>query len=150
MVRFSLIGGSICAVWVAALFSVVGATSAFAQAAERIIDFHEEIWVNGDGSVRVESQIEFESAGIDIKRGLFRDFPTDYRSQFGNYRVRSDIAFSDVRRDGKPESYHTEAIANGVRSFLGHQDVFLDDGRHRYVMTYTADRRIGHGDRDAG
>ena len=49
----------------------------------------------------------------------------------------------EIRRDGQPEPYHTEKVANGVKIYIGQKDVFLQPGRHTYTITYKTDRQLG-------
>lgn len=111
-------------------------------AAERIVSFHSEILVQRDGSLLVEETIRVTAEGNQIKRGIYRDFPTDYRDLVGNrYRVAFDLV--DVRRDGRTEPYRTERLSNGVRTYIGSENVFLDAGEHSYSIRYRTDRQLG-------
>ena len=49
----------------------------------------------------------------------------------------------EVKRDGRAEPYALEALNNGTRIRIGDKDVFLDDGLHRYEITYRTTRQIG-------
>jgi hypothetical protein len=113
-----------------------------AQSGERIVTFDSEVWVHGDASLTVVETIAVESRGRKIKRGIYRDFPTSYRDRYGN-RVRVGFEVVRVLRDGQPEPHFTEALSNGVRLYLGDEDVFLPDGRHVYSITYRTDRQLG-------
>jgi len=111
-------------------------------AAERINSFHSEILVERDGSLLVEETVRVTAEGDRIKRGIYRDFPTDYKDLVGNrYRVAFDLV--DVRRDGRTESYRTERLSNGVRTYIGSENVFLDSGEHSYSIRYRTDRQLG-------
>ena len=46
-------------------------------------------------------------------------------------------------RDGERESFHTKKRSNGVRVYIGRQNVFLDPGEYTYRLTYRTDRQIG-------
>ena len=50
-----------------------------AQAEERILSYHSDIEVFADASVQVTEKIVVRAEGRQIKRGIYRDFPTDYR-----------------------------------------------------------------------
>ena len=55
-----------------------------AAAAERVVDFHSTIRIHADGVLEVSERIAVEAEGREIRRGVLRDFPTDYRDRFGN------------------------------------------------------------------
>ncbi|MEJ2591222.1 MAG: DUF2207 domain-containing protein [Candidatus Thiodiazotropha sp.] len=119
------------------------AVAAFAaHADERILDFNSDITVLADGSMQVTETIRVRAEGNAIKRGIYRDFPTDYRDRYGNrYHVAFDV--TDVRRDGGSEDSHTEQRANGVRLYLGSANRMLATGIHVYEIAYRTDRQLG-------
>ena len=45
---------------------------------ERIISFDSKIKISEDGSMLVTETIKVHAGGNKIKRGIYRDFPTDY------------------------------------------------------------------------
>ncbi|HSR55973.1 MAG TPA: DUF2207 domain-containing protein, partial [Alphaproteobacteria bacterium] len=57
--------------------------SAAADARERIISFDSDITVHEDASMTVRETITVISERRDIRRGIFRDFPTRYRTARG-------------------------------------------------------------------
>lgn len=110
--------------------------------AEEIRRFHSDIQVEMDGSMLVEEQIQVRAEGNQIKRGIFRDFPTDYRDKLGHhYRVGFDLL--DVQRDGQSEPFHLETLSNGVRIYIGDKDVHLKPGSYSYGLRYRTDRQLG-------
>ena len=122
--------------------SILTAWLASGMAQERIIDFASDIRIAGDGSMEVTETIRVRAEGAAIRRGIFRDFPTDYRDRFGNrYRVEFDIEV--VTRDGLPEPWFTETRSNGVRVYVGDADVFLTPGEYEYRLRYRTDRQLG-------
>ena len=113
------------------------------QAAERILDYRSSIVVATDGRLTVTETIAVVSAGDQIKRGIYRDFPTDYSRMLtiGDVSLpilRSQVPFDvvEVQRDGHPEPYHTELQDNGVRMYIGDADITLPPGRYTYGLTY--------------
>ena len=56
----------------------------FAAQSERIVDFKSNIQVHRDGSMSVTEDISVVCARKEIKRGIFRDFPTKYKDRYGN------------------------------------------------------------------
>jgi uncharacterized membrane protein YgcG len=127
-------------VLLAAACLVVLATRA--QADERILDFHSDISIFVDGGMRVTETITVRAEGDQIRRGIYRDFPTDYRDRLGNrYRVGFDVV--SVTRDGRPEPYFTERISNGVRVYIGDANVFLRTDEYEYELIYRTNRQLG-------
>jgi hypothetical protein len=109
---------------------------------ERIRLFDSHIELSPDGSMNVREIIEVEAAGIQIRHGIYRDFPTRYKDRLVNhYSVVFEIL--SVERDGHPEPYHTEGISNGVRVYFGDSNTLVSEGRHRYVFTYVTNRQLG-------
>jgi len=111
-------------------------------AEERITSFDSWIEVESSGVIRVMETITVVASGNKIKRGIYRDFPTDYTTPAG---VRFKVGFTvlDVQRDGRPESYHTTRMSNGTRVYIGKNDVFLTPGTYTYTIIYQTDRQIG-------
>ena len=56
--------------------------AAFAE--ERILLFHSDIVVKQDGWIEVTETIRVRAEGDRIRRGIYRDLPTDYRDKLGN------------------------------------------------------------------
>ena len=132
----------------ATILGCVLATACLALAAQRppareaIELFRSEIEVAPDARVTVRETLRVRAAGTAIRHGIFRDFPTRYRDRFGN-RVVVGFDLLDVRRDGRPEEYRLEPIANGVRIRIGRADLELAPGEYTYVLTYQTNRQLG-------
>lgn len=109
---------------------------------ERIRSFDSHITVNPDGTMEVRETIQVTAAGIQIRHGIYRDFPTRYKDRLGN---RYSVAFEIVslERDGNTEPYHTSAISDGVRVYFGSSSQLLDPGDYTYVFTYRTSRQLG-------
>ena len=112
------------------------------QKGERILSFHSDIKVYRDASMAVTETIKVFSTGNEIKRGIYRDFPTRYRDRYGNNYV-VDFTVKEILRDGKPENYHLEGLSNGIRVYMGSKDVFLKPGKYTYTVRYLTNRQIG-------
>ena len=113
-----------------------------AEAREEILSFHSDIEVLADASMTVTETIRVRAEGAEIRRGIYRDFPTDYRDRLGNrYRVGFEVL--DVRRNGTAEDYHSERQGNGVRVYIGHPDRLLAPGEYTYALTYRTTRQLG-------
>ena len=109
---------------------------------ERILDYTSEITVHADGDLTIVETIKVVVTGKQIKRGIYRDFPTDYTDSHGN-RVRVGFTVVEVTRDGEPEPYHTERKGNGVRVYIGQKDIILTPDTYTYTLTYRTDRQLG-------
>jgi uncharacterized membrane protein YgcG len=112
-----------------------------ALADERILSFDETVTVQSDGALRVREVIRVNAEGENIRRGIFRDFPTTYS---GNGRqIVVGFQFESATRDGNDEPWRTEPLGNGVRVYLGSARVMLPHGEHTYELVYRTDRQMG-------
>ena len=109
---------------------------------EKILSFNSRIKINPDASMVVTETIKVRSTGAHIKRGIYRDFPTQYKDKLGN-RYVVDFKVSKVLRDGKSESYHFGSLVNGRRLYMGRKDVFLPAGEYTYTIVYQTNRQLG-------
>ena len=113
-----------------------------ASADERILDYHSDILISNDGSLVVTETIRVRAEGENIRRGIYRDFPTSYKDRHGNhYRVSFDVL--DVQRNGSGEAFHTKELSNGVRVYFGSADRLLPHGVHEYRLRYHTTRQLG-------
>jgi len=120
--------------WVAGL--------ALAQADERILSFDSTIVVAHDGTLEVREAIRVNAEGDDIRRGIYRDFPTTYPAGDGR-QIVVGFAFESATRDGVEEPWRIEQRGNGVRIYLGNPNATLPHGEHRYEIVYRTDRQMG-------
>ena len=111
-------------------------------AIERIRLFQSDVTVMPSGTLTVTETITVVAEGNKIKRGIYRDFPTDYRDH-DNRKHRVGFQLLHVTRDGRPEAHHTKNLSNGVRITIGQHDRFLSPGEYRYTLTYQTDRQLG-------
>lgn len=126
----------ICVIlWFAAILAPV-------EADERILSYHSDIMIAADATMQVEETIRVRSEGRQIRRGIYRDFPTRYEDRLGNNYV---VAFEvlDVARDGRGEPYRVEKLANGVRVYIGSDNTFLNPGAYTYSIRYRTNRQLG-------
>lgn len=128
------------AILLAVLFLVC--TLHTARADEHILRFDSTIAVREDGSLRVTELITVRSEGDRIKRGIYRDFPTRYRSAWG-FNVSVPFTVVEVLRNGLPEAYHIEDIERGKRVYIGHPQTYLVPDTYTYSLTYTTDFQLG-------
>jgi hypothetical protein len=109
---------------------------------ERILSFASQIIVKADATMLVTETIRVRSSGDQIKRGIYRDFPTRYKDRDGNaYIVGFEV--HEVLRDGAPEDYHTDGLTNGIRVYIGRKEHMLPPGEYIYTLTYRTDRQLG-------
>ena len=80
-----------------------------ALADERILSFHSDIQVAVDSSMQATETIRVQAEGEQIKRGIYRDFPTDYRDHMQN-RIQVGFEVLNVSRDGRSENYSPSGI----------------------------------------
>ncbi|MCP4299188.1 MAG: DUF2207 domain-containing protein, partial [Gammaproteobacteria bacterium] len=111
-------------------------------AKERILSFHSEIRVLTSGMIEVTETIKVQAEGRRIKRGIYRDFPTEYEDKLGNGYI---VAFEPlaVLRNDRPEAFHTQPVRRGVRTYFGRANHFIEHGEHTYMFRYRASRMLG-------
>lgn len=112
------------------------------MAVERIVSFHADIHVQADGGMNVIETITVRAEGRDIKRGIYRDLPTDYRDALGR-RISVAYTHIGVLRDGRPEPHHETDPGDGIRIYIGDQNRFLETGEYTYTLSYRTDRQLG-------
>jgi uncharacterized membrane protein YgcG len=109
---------------------------------ERILDYHSEIYVQKDASMRVIETIKVFAENKKIKRGLYRDFPTTYKDRLGNRYVVS-FEIENIKRNDSTEPYHTKKLSNGIRTYIGSKNRIIEKGEHIYTLTYSTNRQLG-------
>ncbi|HPF27921.1 MAG TPA: DUF2207 domain-containing protein [Steroidobacteraceae bacterium] len=118
------------------------AAQGLAFAAERIIAFDSVIEVRSDSELEVREAIVVEARGENIRRGIYRDFPTRYRRANGE-RVVVGFEILYVQRNGAIEKFRLESIANGRRVYIGDPERLIPPGIHTYVIAYRTDTQLG-------
>lgn len=109
---------------------------------ERILAYHSDIAIEAAGSVSVTETITVRSLQQQIRRGIYRDFPTRYRDR-GNNRVVVDFEVIEVLRDGQPEPWFTESRRNGVRLNTGDDSLLPGPGEYTFTIRYRTSRQLG-------
>jgi uncharacterized membrane protein YgcG len=117
-------------------------TPASAGAEERIIRYLSDVQVQKDSSLEVVETIDINVEHDRINHGIYRDFPTRYRSPHGNM-VHVGFNFEGATLDGQPVPANAQSVGNGVRIKVGDPDKFVDLGQHSFVLHYRATREIG-------
>ena len=125
--------------WLACLFLM----PVICLADERILEYHSDILVRASGELQVTETIRVRAEGRQIRRGIYRDFPTEYKDRFGNdYSVRYEPL--SVLRNERPEELRSERFSNGQRTYFGSADHLLETGEHTYTYRYTVGRVLGY------
>ncbi|MCB1582735.1 MAG: DUF2207 domain-containing protein [Xanthomonadales bacterium] len=124
-----------------ALLLLFCSLSIVTQATERIKHFHSEIEVKTSGDVFVTETIKVLVEHENIRRGIYRDFPTLYRTAL---LTKSTVDFEvfEVLRNGKTEPYHTENLSNGIRVYIGDRNLMVERGEQSYQISYRTNRQI--------
>jgi uncharacterized membrane protein YgcG len=112
------------------------------RAQERIRSYDEVVDVRPDGSLDVTERITVRAEGLQIRRGIYRDFPTRYRDRYGN-RVRVALDVLGVERNGNPEPWFTERMSNGVRINTGNDDFLPIPADYTFTLRYRTTRQLG-------
>lgn len=113
-----------------------------AHAAERILDYHSDITLAADGGMLVTETIRVQADGSQIRHGIYRDFPTDYRDR-ERHRYQVGFEVLGATRDGAREDWHSERQSNGVRVYLGDAATRVTPGEHTYTIRYRTNRQLG-------
>lgn len=122
---------------------MLSATRLVAQ--ERILSYDSQVEVRADGSLDVTERITVRAEGQQIRRGIYRDFPTRYRDRLGN-RVRVDLDVIGVERNGVMEPWFTERMSNGIRINTGNDNFLTVPGEHAFIIHYRTTRQLGYFD----
>lgn len=111
------------------------------DAKERINSFHSQIEVKSSGDIFVTETIAVTVEHNDIKRGIFRDFPTLYKTAL---LTKSTVDFEviSVLRNNSFEPYHTSQLSNGIRLYIGDRNRMVDRGDQVYTISYRTNRQI--------
>jgi uncharacterized membrane protein YgcG len=113
-----------------------------AQAQERILSYDSEVQVLADGRLDVTERITVRAEGSQIRRGIYRDFPTRYRDRYGN-RVRVGFEMVGVERNGLPEPWFTERLSNGIRINTGDDELLPVPAEYTFTLRYRTTRQLG-------
>lgn len=113
-----------------------------ALAEEKILSYHSDIEIQEDRSVIVTENILVNVEGYLFKRGIFRDIPLSYTLKNGQkYRVGFDLL--SVTKNGVKEPFKKENRSNGVRIYIGDEDVYLNPDKYQYTIKYKVNNVLG-------
>jgi uncharacterized membrane protein YgcG len=125
---------------VVALLAVFVCSGAFAD--ERILGYDIEVRIDKSGAIDVTERITVRAEGSNIRRGIYRDFPTRYRDRYGN-RVVVDLQVISLLRNDEPEPWFTEERDNGVRINFGNDNFLPVPANYTYSLHYRTTRQLG-------
>jgi uncharacterized membrane protein YgcG len=100
------------------------AAGAVSASAEEILSFDVTIEVLADGAIDVTETIRVTVEGDQIKRGIIRDFPVEYREADGRVSLASFEALG-IRRNGQAEPYSQSRKGAYASLRIGQASVFL-------------------------
>lgn len=109
---------------------------------EYIKKFRSDVTINREALLLVTETIDINVMGYKVKKGIFRDLPTFYKTKKGK-KIKRPIKIVKVTRDGQKEPWHTENITNGIRLYIGNRKVNVKPGLHRYTISYSVNRMVG-------
>ncbi|MCH8322917.1 MAG: DUF2207 domain-containing protein [Proteobacteria bacterium] len=124
-------------------FFVLFASAAWAE--EAILSYDSRIVVGADGALDVTETIRVRAEGRQIRRGIYRDFPTSYRLPNG-VRMTTTFDVTSVSMDGRTVPWKPSSISNGTRIRIGDADVFLKPGDYTYTIRYKTERQLYFGE----
>ncbi|RYM33337.1 DUF2207 domain-containing protein [Brumimicrobium glaciale] len=107
---------------------------------EKIYSFHSDIQIQADGSVLVTEKIDVLSLGREIRKGIYRDIPLNFRLPEG--KIRQVLTVKSAKKSGSPATFRTENINGGIRIYIGSKDTRLINGKHSYEISYQLDRTV--------
>lgn len=119
--------------------------ASISDAEEVITHFDSNIEIASNGIITVTETIDVVAENININRGIYRDFPTQY---FDAWMTRKSVGFKvlSVTRNGQDEPFHTREMTNGIRVYIGSSSKFLTKGPHQYQIVYQTNKQIGYFD----
>jgi len=122
------------------IMCLLNAMIVFSQ--EEILSYNTHIKVETSGDILIEEQITVRAEDFNIRRGIFRTFPTKYKDRLGNkYRVGFEV--TEVLKDGIKEPYHVKNESNGKIIYIGDENTFLGRGIYTYTIKYKTNRQLG-------
>jgi uncharacterized membrane protein YgcG len=122
------------------VFCLFQATSSLAD--ERILQYDSHVTIHPGGELTVIENIRVRAEGKNIRRGIYRDFPTRYKDRYGNH-FKVDFSVDSVMRDGTSESWHTKQLSNGTRVYVGSSNHTLSSGIYTYEIRFRTNRQLG-------
>lgn len=116
---------------------LLGPYSAFA---EDIKSFHSNIYIQKDGSILVQENIEYDFKNA-LRHGIYRDIPYRYNSGFTKYSVRLDVE-AVTNFNEEPYIYEVNQSGGWANIKIGDPNRKIS-GLHNYRIEYTVRGAIG-------
>jgi hypothetical protein len=123
------------------IFSKVQAQSPVIS--EEILDYRSTIYIRQNGSLGVTEQITVNAQGLQIKHGIYRDFPTKYSSSLIQGTTTKGFRVISITKNGQNEPYKTQSISNGVRVYIGDSNTLLTPGVYVYNLSFETTDQLG-------
>lgn len=115
---------------------------ASASAGERINEYLVDISIQKDGSMLVTETIDVNIEGVNIKHGIYRDFPVHYKDNKGlKYKV--DFEVISTQLDGVSVANKLSDRQDYKRLYLGSKSTRAPSGRHIYSISYRTNYQLG-------
>ncbi|GAB1399527.1 DUF2207 domain-containing protein [Aminivibrio sp.] len=128
--------------FLAPLCLILALLAAPATGAEVITNFASTAEVKEDSTLVVREDITVRVEGREIRKGIYRDFPTKYTSPSGK-GITVGFSVKETLLDGEKVPFSTESASNGVRVKIGDPDSSAPLGVHTYSILYTTTGQIG-------
>ena len=128
--------------FLALFFLVFALFAAPATGAEVISNYASTAEVKEDSTLVVREDITVRVEGSQIRKGIYRDFPTKYTSPSGK-GVTVGFSVKETLLDGEKVPFSTESASNGVRVKIGDPKSTAPLGVHTYSILYTTTGQIG-------
>lgn len=113
--------------------------SAPACGEEKILDFSSVVVVSHQGVMTVREDITVRVEHQQIRRGIFRDFPTDYRDDSGKlHQMKFDL--KEVLLDGSPVKHSTSREGGSIRIRIGDPSRLVERGERTYTIIYETEQ----------
>ncbi len=126
-----------------ALFCLIFALlAAPATGAEIILKYASTAEVTKNSTLLVREDITVRAEGDQIRKGIYRDFPTKYTSPSGK-DITVGFSVEETLLDGEEVPFSTESLANGVRVKIGDPKSTVPPGVHTYTIHYSTTGQIG-------
>jgi uncharacterized membrane protein YgcG len=132
----SLVCAGLCSFGLAAQESIISPHE------EHVISYESDITINTDATIDVVETIKVYANGNDIKRGIYRAYPTEYTDKDG-FAVSVDFDVLEVLKNGEKEPYHVTSEYNGKVVYIGDENVFLQPGVYTYTIRYRSGKILG-------
>lgn len=108
---------------------------------EHILNYAVIVNVQKDSSLIVDETITVFVTNEKINHGIYRDFPTQYKSILGLSDATTFLP-QIVEIDGRSEKYHTKKLKNGIRLYIGDEAHYVTTGLHTYHIRYQTQNQL--------